>query len=705
MVYRALPPEYELNAVETEYQRPLRQERSRDVLLGDELVKTGAHYRSSESIPKNIFLAIGVITFFAITTFTVSIWVITYTKSHDKGNYTGAVIIGGAFSVTAAKLIDVVVSILVAPAILALANYYIFKLVRATAINERSHGKRSVSVEALIEVSVTNWGSYHPGKHWTLSRTGDLRLSLVACVAILSAISFSFMSNVVAYEAVDYAIIYQNLNLEHLYVDSHSILDPSSGTVLSSGADNLTSPLPDMIDEQYAKFKGDMFGALAPLGDTVEKLLNNHTSILFNVSDSSLDQVPSTVHRLYDVPAVRMSYACEPSKIRNVTFELTGIDSIQISITAFGDQGQDIRTYNGTVQHNLDNVLEGRHYLKARRSIPQPFIAFSQQYVWLGMFFTNNSGSSPGDLLSVPSPWGNVSYFVHNNTNFVENELRSTQLSDEIMNDNYNDMLILKFFGVVCNLWREEGTTNLTRISSNQAGLNDWRSVSDPYFPSDHRDDKKTPFNTIDMDFQSPLFSGLQFSSLSSGASSPDIGFCPGLAATLTNSATSWLGESGDQGPNFQNFADAYLYAEAKTRSVTYQLLQSGPGQLSNRTFNVQAQGQGVQRYAITYVPWILMTGLLALGMACFIALYLVGSAWRSRALRRERILNTLRMTMDLGTVVEKELFERGLVMSKRELDRWAEKAKVRYTVDRGDREENDSNIDRGGFIRLEKIE
>jgi hypothetical protein len=130
-------------------------------------------------------------------------WLIAYiqTKSKNEHPYITAEIVGGRFSSTAAKLIDAAFSMLVAPAIIAIANWHIFKLARLSAVNEH-HGRSSaVSMKVLVEVANTDWGSFSPLKFWTFARSKRPRVICLGAVAVLSALSFALLSNVVAYQA------------------------------------------------------------------------------------------------------------------------------------------------------------------------------------------------------------------------------------------------------------------------------------------------------------------------------------------------------------------------------------------------------------------------------------------------------------------------------------------------------------------------
>ncbi|CEI69248.1 unnamed protein product [Fusarium venenatum] len=86
-------------------------------------------------------------------------WLIAYihTSSKNEHPYITVEIVGGRFSSTAAKFIDAAFSMLVAPAIVAVANWHMFKLARLSAVNEHRGRSSAVSMKVLVEVANTDW--------------------------------------------------------------------------------------------------------------------------------------------------------------------------------------------------------------------------------------------------------------------------------------------------------------------------------------------------------------------------------------------------------------------------------------------------------------------------------------------------------------------------------------------------------------------
>jgi hypothetical protein len=127
-------------------------------------------------------------------------WLIAYIQSRSDKGYIKAMVVGGKLSSTRAKLIDAAFSMLVSPAVIAIANWHMFKLARLSAVNEHRARNSAVSMKVLVEVAGTDWGSLSPLKFWTFARSKAPRVICLGAIAVLSALSFSLLGNAVAYQ-------------------------------------------------------------------------------------------------------------------------------------------------------------------------------------------------------------------------------------------------------------------------------------------------------------------------------------------------------------------------------------------------------------------------------------------------------------------------------------------------------------------------
>lgn len=114
--------------------------------------------------------------------------------------------IGGHLTQTEAKAIDFSCSALLAPLLMAGLNFIWFACARVCVVNEHSpthlsgHG---VPLQSLARASRTSVGTYDIIGLWELFSAKTWRLSVLGTVALLSAISSSALSNIIAYESYD----------------------------------------------------------------------------------------------------------------------------------------------------------------------------------------------------------------------------------------------------------------------------------------------------------------------------------------------------------------------------------------------------------------------------------------------------------------------------------------------------------------------
>ncbi|KAF4457037.1 hypothetical protein F53441_952 [Fusarium austroafricanum] len=162
--------------------------------------KATASLQTNCPLKKNVLYSLITIIVIGFASVVASFWLIAYIQSKPNKGYIKAVVVGGALSSTKAKLIDAAFSMLVAPAVIAIANLHMFKLARLSAVNEHCARNSAVSMTVLVEVAGTDWGSLSPLKFWTFIRSRSPRVICLGAIAVLSALSFSLLGNVVAYQ-------------------------------------------------------------------------------------------------------------------------------------------------------------------------------------------------------------------------------------------------------------------------------------------------------------------------------------------------------------------------------------------------------------------------------------------------------------------------------------------------------------------------
>ncbi|KAF4957093.1 hypothetical protein FSARC_11402 [Fusarium sarcochroum] len=154
-------------------------------------------------LENHVLYSLIMIIFVGITALVSACWLVAHIQIISDKGYIEAEVIGGTLSSTEAKLIDAAFSMLVAPTIVAITNWHMFKLARLSAVNEHRGRSSAVSMKVLVEVAGTDWGSLSPLKFWTFIRSKRPRVVCLGAIAVLSALSFSLLGNVVAYQQAD----------------------------------------------------------------------------------------------------------------------------------------------------------------------------------------------------------------------------------------------------------------------------------------------------------------------------------------------------------------------------------------------------------------------------------------------------------------------------------------------------------------------
>lgn len=171
--------------------------------LGAPLENTGqrrASFPTGSPVEKHVLYSLITIIVIGTAAMISTCWLIAHIQSRTDKGYIKAVVVGGKLSSTRAKLIDAAFSMLVSPAVIAIANWHMFKLARLSAVNEHRARNSAVSMKVLVEVASTDWGSLSPLKFWTFARSKAPRVICLGAIAVLSALSFSLLGNVVAYQ-------------------------------------------------------------------------------------------------------------------------------------------------------------------------------------------------------------------------------------------------------------------------------------------------------------------------------------------------------------------------------------------------------------------------------------------------------------------------------------------------------------------------
>jgi hypothetical protein len=229
-----------------------------------------------------------------------------------------------------AKTIDFVAGALLAPLVMAVINLIWFRYARIAASNELSKDQRGTQLVSLLEMSVTSGGTYDPWKLWSLLRASRGRLSLMAALALLSAITTSLFVNIVAYEAVP-----SSRSFDH---NSYGFLDrlpsievgqglPTEWGVTVGNWSNADSTV--MVDTTSTLHQ--ISYGLLQAGSGQSWLQDSGQHVAVNVSKESLNNIPTNIVELWNVPATRLGVKCAPANMSMLSFTEQGADMSLLS--------------------------------------------------------------------------------------------------------------------------------------------------------------------------------------------------------------------------------------------------------------------------------------------------------------------------------------------------------------------------------------
>ncbi|KAF5611366.1 uncharacterized protein FSUBG_2197 [Fusarium subglutinans] len=573
-------------------------------------------------LKRHVLYSLITIAFIGSASLICSCWLIAYIQVKTDRSYIAAVIVGGKLSSTEAKLIDAAFSILVAPAVVAVANWHMFKLARLSAVNEHSGRNSAVSMKVLVEVAGTDWGSFSPLKFWTFVRSKRPRVVCLGMIAVLSALSFSLLGNVVAYQQAGVDTSTQVLEYLH---DTHSVLPRGSNPI----------PLDDQsIRQQVSARLQDRLSRLQ------QGMLEPSTTglVSVNVSDQSRSSLSPAVMQLYHAPVYRLKMFCSPSHLQGVSIMLPDRSNPRLSFvleetaSVFGSESTTYEASLGTDQGVISDIV-----LNEVRAT-YPLIAFNETALWIGVM---DSGGDDGQLVTTKR-WGSLIPFAKGLPGTEEPDGRQT---------NYS----LTFSGLTCRLNRS------TRWADVKVNGSDWSMIENTLV------DEK-----LDTGHDMPVLS--LTSSLDTFDDARD-GRPPGLGGHLLRAALRVAIERGRRSWDLETLADAFLWYEIEARQV---LLDNDQTVRAER-YQVQSN---IDEYAMTFVPWILISGLGTLGAACALTIGLTLDSWKVYSLRSGRMLDSIRLTADVGVALDKQVFEECSTWHATRLNKCADEARFQYEPD-----------------------
>ncbi|KAJ4990202.1 hypothetical protein SVAN01_04293 [Stagonosporopsis vannaccii] len=552
--------------------------------------------------------------------------------------------IGGRFSQAEAKAIDVVTGAVLAPLFMAALNYVWFGSARVSAVNEQQ--PKAIPLQTLVAASGASEGHYNLFFLRDLVRGKTWRLFLLGVLTLFSAVSKSALSNIIAYEAFsenDLAADPVRLRLQRDFA-----MEADSGMIDYSGMN-----LYDFNKMQNAEVAKEMVALLTELTyENAAPRLSNYTYIAINATAQSLDSLPQSVVKLRNVPAYRLSVSCTPDLPTSMTvLSVTGLNT------------QITTNFNETASSN--NTLFQASY----PGVPADMQQERDNMSFVGFAFGNYKEAYLGhlnrfNLTNATAKYGSTE-IPHRAFNMSQSGFTGTQG-------------VMSVSGIRCLLHREHGLVNTTRHPSNISSAGIW-NITTSNFPAVPDDATKELIPS--------LLSKFQWSSLNFHAPSSTI---PGLGPALSSFGRVWREGDPVIEDRFPDFTHNFLYASGETQRILHEVAATNTSASHHPAeFFVDVTAFATQQhYRITYVPSILLVGLLCLLGASMVTGGMAAYARTSASSRADRQVNVVRLLVDsvLGLESDKEDLIRAAQSSNRELNAWAATYKVRYTsVNNGD--------------------
>lgn len=449
----------------------------------------------------------------------------TAPKSKLFGSFAGLVI-GGRFSQSAAKAIDILCSGFLAPALMAVLNLIWFGSARLAIRASRGTSQeqqRGIPLATLVTASGMFTGSYNVIDFLSLRRGRMGRLHCLILLAVSSAVSWTSLSNIIAYEA--YTETRPSNAKYKLRTLNDMEIDPTTLT-----SNNLVGQAQVLAPQTSFKFNVQQQASISEqLTNLLNQMLISNSSsldseggyIVVNATNSSLADLEPTVVALYDIPAFRLSAVCEPALLVPPS-----LNPVQM--------GEDAVQMHGTL--SLSNSTGQMYYywypgvtgdIKSRYTSEMPVVLFSlnYQHAVLGYMHTNNWNNS------ISTQYGEIEPVVLNLAS-----INSTVTT----------------YSLYCSLLRQEGLVNYTRSTGQTWGLS-----GSQFQPS------KSPQRSFIGDWQVVL----NYHAMT------EAGTIPGIAPAISGGLACAVGDGQlvtCSSVNFSTFASNFVLASGRAQSILF---------------------------------------------------------------------------------------------------------------------------------------
>jgi hypothetical protein len=335
--------------------------------------------------------------------------------------------------------------------------------------------------------------------------------------------------------------------------------------------------------------------------------------------------------RLYNVPGYKLSIGCQAQP--PVSFGAAQMGGFHVSILPRFSDGYILQAlYPGQLA-----TMGDEHY------DPFTFVGFavdkSQLYLGCALRF---NGSTP------QTPYGKITY---NTFKMPQKEFVGTKMLQSVS-------------GLRCNVTRQTGWHNFTR----EKDLSWKRTTSSWDGPTVHT-------TLLIADWQVALnFHGPSNPARAGVGLEPGIGPAFWASATIANSSAGYPATT-----DYRILALNFLYAAGETERMFYEVESAAPIGENEGTFEVQASKSAIF-YKLTYVPALLIVGLLGILCAFIICSVMVCNNWGSWSFKQWRKVDSLRLLIDAVDGLRDEPNMRNIQDATNDkLEQWGKGFKMRY--------------------------
>ncbi|PGH17568.1 hypothetical protein AJ80_04746 [Polytolypa hystricis UAMH7299] len=566
--------------------------------------------------------------------------------------------IGGQLTNLEAKAIDFVCGAILSPLLMVLLDYLWFSSARVSVVNERP-GSKAVPLASLVAASQSSQGSFNLFKIYTIFRGRTWRLALLGWLLLFSGMASRMLQNFIAYEAFDINVPgNQPVPLRYM---SDAYIDSPQFNMLAIGGSASLSQAPLSVP-QRSTIANQMSALLTGLNfeSAASKLDKGAAYIGTNATIASLNALNSSIVSLTNVPGYRLSVECQPS-------EPTTLSALQMGETYFqlGLIFNCPTTPSLTCGANYAALIPGMMTIGSSQ-------ARNNEYQYIALL-SNNTYAHLGYLDS----------FNQTNTTFTSEygDIRGKAFN-MTPSGFESTKSIMTTWGINCAIMRQEGFHNYTRQSDGTRG---WKIDA-----SSFSDEKK-----VVPSFLGPWQTALKYQAPISAIS----GIGPPIATTA--------GSAVQRSANWTLYALNYLYASAEAQRISYEVFAlndtSPAAAAANKSNNVTTSSSiaaredssplsdyfytvdatvAVQFYRITYIPLILMLGLISVIVAAAITAGMTLYSKDTRSGRFGREVDGVRLVVDSVAGLRDSASSMAAAgkLSTRELDDWAAKFQVRYS-------------------------